>query len=64
MEIKTHNMTTMTIHQVVKVEVERNVQTSGTNVLRVLVHDEDGHRTEVTMFSDEKVEIEQGEPGE
>ena len=72
MERKTYNSSSISLHSIVRIQIEQHRQEGDapSNVTKMMMTDEDGHRTEVTMFSDEVIEIEyqkegkQGEPGE
>ena len=54
---RTYIMTGMLLHGIVDVRIERHQQDSGTYVIEVTAKDSDGHRTEITMFSKDKVDI-------
>jgi|LGVE01.1.fsa_nt_gb hypothetical protein len=61
MERKTYNGSTINLHKVARIQIEQYKQEGDapSNVTKVMVRDEDGHRTEVVMFSDEKIEVEE-----
>ena len=58
-ERKTYNMTSTNVHHIVKIEFEQHIQRDGeTYVTTVISTDNDGHRHEISMFSTEKIDIE------
>lgn len=64
-ERKTFNTTGMDIHRIVSVTIEQHQQEkTGAYVTEIAIMDCDGHRTEIDMFSKDKIKVEYKKEGE